>query len=141
MRARTVSLFLLGIAIVAFGCDSGPKIVTVSGVATYKGQPVSNLRLNFQPEKGRPSWGDTDANGRFTLEYDAQNKGALLGTHTVSARFLPGGPDEEMAAAQGKFSKGSQAARTVAEKYGDTEKSPLKVEITGPTDNLEVKFD
>jgi hypothetical protein len=31
--------------------------------------------------------------------------------------------------------------KPVTEKYGDTANTPLKVEGTGPTDNLEVKFD
>jgi hypothetical protein len=96
---------------------------------------MPNLRLNFQPEKGRPSWGDTDENGRFTLEYDAQNKGALVGKHTVSAAYRAATPDEEMAG------KVPPAVRIVTVKYGDMLNSPLKVEITGPTDNLELKFD
>jgi hypothetical protein len=136
MCARLAALaFLLAGVFVTAGCSSGPKIVKVSGVATYKGQPVPNLRLNFQPEHGRPSWGDTDANGRFTLEYDAQNKGALVGKHTVSARYQASSPEEEMSG------KVPPSVKVILDKYGDMMNSPLKVEITGPTDNLELKFD
>jgi hypothetical protein len=134
MRVRALAL-LGGLVAAAAGCDGGPKIVKVSGVATHQGKPMPNLRLNFQPEKGRPSWGDTDENGRFTLEYDAQNKGALVGKHTVSAAYRAATPDEEMAG------KVPPAVRIVTVKYGDMLNSPLKVEITGPTDNLELKFD
>ncbi len=136
MRARLIPLTLLVGLLTAIGCSSGPKIVPVSGVATHKGQPVPSLRINFQPEHGRPSWGDTDENGRFTLEYDAQNKGALVGKHTVSAVYHPRNPQEEMG-----LVKRHPAVNAVAAKYGDQGKSPLKVEITGPTDNLELKFD
>jgi hypothetical protein len=135
MLVRVIALVLavLGVA----GCgESGPKIVKVSGVATYKGDPVPSLLLNFQPEKGRPSWGVTDANGRFTLEYDAKNKGAVVSTHTVSATYRANTPDEEMGVA-----KRHPAVRPITEKYSDSEKSPLKIDIKGPTDNLEVKFD
>jgi hypothetical protein len=136
MSARLISLMVfLGVVLAVVGCDSGPKIVTVSGVATYKGEPLPNLRLNFQPETGRPSWGDTDKNGRFTLEYDAKNKGALVGKHTVSARYQAGSPEEEMSG------KVPPAVKIVTAKYGDSVNSPLKIEITGATDNLEVKFD
>jgi hypothetical protein len=117
----------------AVGCDSGPKVVTISGVAKYQGQPVANLRLNFQPDKGRPSWGDTDANGRFTLEYDEKTKGAVVGNHTVSGTPQdPGGVMDW---------KPSAAAKAVAAKYGDRVKSPKKVDITGSNDNLEINFD
>jgi hypothetical protein len=135
MRARLIPLACLGVLLAAVGCSKGPNVVKVSGVATHKGQPVPNLRLNFQPDVGRPSWGDTDENGRFTLEYDAQNKGALVGKHTVSAVYQARTPEEEMSG------KVPALAKAVLAKYGDTMNSPLKVDITGPTDNLEVKFD
>ena len=135
MRHRLIAFSLLGVLLAVTGCDDGPKVVKVSGVATHQGAPVPNLRINFQPDKGRPSWGDTDQNGRFTLEYDAKNKGALLGRHTVSAAFEAGDPDVEMS---GKIPR---AVRVITDKYGDTMNSPLKIEITGPIDNLEVKFD
>lgn len=136
MRIRPLPLAALGALLVFAGCSSGPKIVKVSGVATHKGVPVPSLRINFQPEQGRPSWGDTDANGRFTLEYDASNMGAVLGRHTVSAAHQPGSPDEEMG-----LVKPHPAIKSVTAKYSDMWNSPLKVEITGPTDNLELKFD
>ena len=135
MRARPIPLALLGGLLAAAGCGGGPKIVKVSGVATHKGQPVPALRITFQPDHGRPSWGDTDENGRFTLEYDAANKGAVVGRHTVSAAFRARTPDEEMSG------KVPPAVRAVTSRYGDTMNSPLKVEITGATDDLEVKFD
>jgi hypothetical protein len=131
-----MSCAAFAVLVAAVGCDSGPKIVKVAGVATYKGEPVPSLLLNFQPDTGRPSWGITDAKGRFALEYDAQHKGALVGRHTVSATYRASTPDEEMGAV-----KPHPAIKAITAKYSDSEKSPLKVEITGPTDNLEVKFD
>src|SRR5262249_1858892 len=127
---------LLCALLVVAGCGDGPKIVKVSGVATYKGEPVPNLRLNFQPENGRPSWGDTDKEGRFTLEYDAKNKGALVGKHTVSATYRASTPDEEMG-----MTKPNAAAKAVEGKYRDMINSPLKIEITRATSSLEVKFE
>ena len=135
MRARLISFVLLGGLLAVVGCSKGPNVAKVSGVATHKGQPVPNLRLTFQPDVGRPSWGDTDENGRFTLEYDADNKGALVGKHTVSAAFQASSPEQEMSG------KVPASVRAVTAKYGDSLNSPLKIEITGATENLEVKFD
>ena len=132
----SVRLLVLLSLLAAAGCADGLKIVPVSGVATYKGEPVPSLLLNFQPETGRPSWGITDAKGRFSLDYDAKNKGALVSKHTVSATYRPGTPDEEMGVV-----KPHPAIKAITQKYSDSVNSPLKVEISGPTDNLEVKFD
>jgi hypothetical protein len=143
MFTRFIMIVLFAVLLGSIvGCSDGPKIVKVSGTAFYKGEPVSNLRITFQPDKGRPSWGDTDAKGRFTLEYDANNKGALLGMHTVSAIFQAGTPDDEMkAASEGPKSKIGVAARAVQAKYGHSLDSPLRIEITEATDKLEVRFD
>jgi hypothetical protein len=142
MRVRLPFSFALLSVLAAAGCSDGPKIVKVSGTAYYKGEPVPNLRITFQPDKGRPSWGDTDAKGRFTLEYDAQNKGTVVGRHTVSAIVNVTNPDDEMKmVSEGPRTKIGASARAVATKYGDTVASPMKVEITGTTDNIEIKFE
>jgi hypothetical protein len=127
---------LLLVSLIVTGCSSGPRVVAVSGVATHKGKPVPNLLLTFQPAGGRPSWGITDAQGRFTLEYDANTKGAMVGSHTVSAIYRAATPDDEMSG------KGNTAeVRAVQAKYSDSIKSPMKIEITKAEENLELKFD
>lgn len=85
LPVNAVALVLL------FGCGDGPTLAPVKGVLTYKGKPVPNVHLDFQPETGRPSWGQTDADGQFTLEYDRENKGAVIGKHKVFAKMGPGG--------------------------------------------------
>jgi len=68
--------FLLSSCLLLAGCG-GSGIVTVSGTLTYKGKPVTNAFINFVPaDGGRPSMGETDASGKFTLTYDPQTKGA-----------------------------------------------------------------
>jgi hypothetical protein len=78
---RLPALALIGCVVLA-GC-SGDDVVSVSGTLTYKGQPVTNAFINFVPEKGRPSNGETDKDGKFTLVYDPQTKGAQRGKHRV----------------------------------------------------------
>ena len=79
------------------GCGPrGPVVVRVTGTVTHQGKPVPNLVLNFKPEEGRPSWGITDAEGKYFLEYNRDRKGAVVGKHTVWVRFRPSSPSQEM---------------------------------------------
>jgi hypothetical protein len=136
MRVRLFPLAVAAALLAAVGCDSGPKVVKISGTATHKGEPVPSLLIKFMPDNGRPSWGITDKDGRFILDYDEKYKGALVGPHTVSATHRPNTPEEEMG-----MVKPHPAVKAIAAKYGDELKSPMRLEITAANENLELKFD
>ncbi|WP_245764647.1 carboxypeptidase-like regulatory domain-containing protein [Planctomicrobium piriforme] len=55
----------------------------MSGVVTLDGQPLANADLLFQPAAGRPSTGQTDESGRYSLTYSAKATGAKVGDHQV----------------------------------------------------------
>jgi len=126
------------------GCQKeGPTIVKVTGVLTYKGQPVTNAYLRFRPENGRPSWGQTDGEGRFKLNYDRDRDGAVVGKHKVWLEVRP------TAAEQANVMPGAGLARRPAmsrdlselfDKYG-SEKSTLTVEIKPDGNELLLKLD
>lgn len=131
-------LFLLALAL---GCaKSGPDVVPVSGKATRNGEPVPGLFLEFQPDEGRGSWGTTNEQGQFTLEYSRQKKGARVGKHTVTVSFRPGSLQDEIAAAKGtrKLPKDSV---NIEKKYGSESPDRLRVEISKRTSDLELKLD
>ncbi|QDU63809.1 hypothetical protein Pan216_46900 [Planctomycetes bacterium Pan216] len=67
------------------GCGGGekPDLGTVTGTVTLDGEPLSNAEVFFQPEQGRPSVGQTDADGDYELLYTVRRKGAQLGKQTV----------------------------------------------------------
>jgi hypothetical protein len=95
MRLRFVAVGGLLAAVV--GC-SGGKIVPVSGVVKLDGQPYGNAVVSFQPigsesnpEPGRGSSAYTDENGRFVLQTDNAEKGAVVGKHRV--RIMTRGSD------------------------------------------------
>lgn len=46
-------------------------------------QPLAGAVVVFAPEHGRSSIGMTDQQGVYILEFDAANKGALIGKHLV----------------------------------------------------------
>ncbi len=117
------TLFL--IASVIAGCETdGESLVCVSGVATRGGKPLPDLLVNFLPDKGRPSWGLTDAKGRFTLHYDGTRDGAVRGMHTVFVTYkgvdLPSLPDGR--------ARPNEISDVLA-KYGNFQSSPLRVRL------------
>ena len=103
LRSRNLPLAALPLLALVAGCGGdGPTIVKVTGRLTYKGQPVTNAILQFQPEYGRQSWAQTDAEGRFKINYDRQQDGAVIGKHKVWVEIRPTTPAEQEAAMLGK---------------------------------------
>jgi hypothetical protein len=86
------------LCLAASGCGGKMKFVPVSGRVTMGGQPLANVRVQFQPVEGENpgpcSVGDTDSDGRFTLKVSSQQwsgNGAVVGRHRVSiGTILPG---------------------------------------------------
>ena len=70
----------------AVGCQKGPLVAPVTGVVTQDGEPLARAMVEFQPDKGTPSYGETDDEGRYELHYQVDRMGALLGHHYVSVR-------------------------------------------------------
>ena len=62
------STLLLGLLVTALGCgESGPPLFEATGSVTFRGNPVENASVTFQPEGGQPAVGRTDAQGNFQL--------------------------------------------------------------------------
>lgn len=129
-------VLLTGLALLA-GCGDNPKVVTVSGTLTRNGKPVPYLTIHFIPD-GRASWGVSDESGRFSLKQDNKTPGALVGSHTVWVEWRPASAKEEMNPKQANKPADLTA---IQEKYGSDKKSPLKIEITKPVEDLEIKLD
>lgn len=68
------------------GCSGSkqPPLGTVEGFVTIDGKPLAAAAVLFTPEgRGRTSIGITDADGRYSLTYLRDIKGADVGRHTV----------------------------------------------------------
>jgi hypothetical protein len=69
-RLRIPALVLVSAALIA-GCDSGPKLVPVTGKVTLDGKPLDGANIAFAPEPGNavPIQGldVTGAEGNYTL--------------------------------------------------------------------------
>jgi hypothetical protein len=134
--AWALPLLLLGVT----GCGGGPGVVKVNGTLTYKGKPVTNAYIDFMPQQGRPSWGQTDGDGRFVLEYDSQYKGAVVGKHKVSVRMKPQTAAEQEAVMMGKNPPMSKEMATFFEKY-NAQNSKLEVTIDRGVGDLKLDLD
>jgi hypothetical protein len=147
-RLRTVSL-LGAVAIAALaGCKTdAPPIGLVSGLVTHNGKPIPNLTVNFFPTNGRPSNGQTDTSGHYTLRWDAEHDGAEVGTHKVTVAYVPGSQAPQAKAEPGKPAPGPEAAATpeelkvILEKYGNPDKSPLTFEVKSGSQTIDLKLD
>lgn len=83
-RAVLVNAMILGLCL-GCGRNSGPELGTVSGTVTLDGKPLPRVNITFVPEaeKGSPSYGGTDADGKYNLLFTQDRAGAMLGKHRV----------------------------------------------------------
>jgi hypothetical protein len=85
MLKSVAGVGLLMIALILqMGCGpSGPEIARVQGTVTMDGKPLPSAIIMFVPVGGRPSVSETDANGKYVLEFSGGRKGAIPGINRV----------------------------------------------------------
>ena len=88
---RMVFGFVLCVTLAGCGGDH-PDVGSVSGKVTLDGAPLVEATVMFQPTgSGRPSYGVTDSQGNYTLDYIDGVKGAVIGSHKVIIKTeIPG---------------------------------------------------
>lgn len=78
-------IFLLSLLIA--GCSQTPQdmpeIAPVTGTVLLDGKPLPYATVVFQPDEGRSSNGQTDAEGHYELLFNKDSMGAELGSHKV----------------------------------------------------------
>jgi hypothetical protein len=129
-----VPLLFLALA----GCSS--SVVRVTGTLSYKGKPVTNAYIHFQPESGRQSWAQTDEQGWFKVNYDKHQDGAVVGKHKIWVEMRPITTAEKEAILTGKRPSLSADMMAFFDKYS-AEKSTLTAEITPNNTNLKLDLD
>ena len=143
MRSVLFCSFVLSLLTFTGCAKKGPEVVPVSGKVTREGNPYPNVFLNFEPEKGRPSWAQVDDSGNYTVKYDGTQDGAVIGKHKVWISYRSKDPREEMIEkgfTKGKSSRPKNMSEVLA-KFGNRETTPLIIEITKSESNLEIKLD
>jgi hypothetical protein len=137
LHRGVVPLLLAALA----GCaDDGPKVVKVNGSLTYKGKPVPGAMLTFQPEFGRQSWAQTDAQGKFKVNYDRHQDGAVVGKHKVWVTYEPSSTAEQEAYMSGKPAPLSKEMQEFFKKYS-ADNSKVEVQIDRNTGEIKLELD
>lgn len=122
------TLWLAAICFVATGCGDGrPARVPVAGQVLIDGKPLTRGYIRFVPAEGRPSTGNLDADGRFTLTCFETGDGALVGTHRVEVNGQQAIDDRQM-----KWH--------APKKYATVTTSGLTQQIESPTDSLQINL-
>lgn len=114
--------------LVLVGC--GPKhpgLVTVSGVVTIDGEPVTLGQVKLSPNGKRAAVGRIGTDGSFSLSSFELNDGAPVGKHLATVTAVE--------------SVNERSNRWHAPKrYGSEADADLWVTIEGPTDDLKIEL-
>ena len=146
---RVAALVTLPVILALAGCGKGdyPAMAKVTGTVTYKGKPVPNMMVNFMPTAGRPSWGKTDAQGKFEMVYDEDYNGVEIGHHKVyftpPATATIGGPASKASKKAIAEAAGltPEEMADIRSKYGLEETTQYEVDIKKDPEVLEVKLE
>ena len=136
-RSAGLPLLLVAALVAVAGCGKSdlPPIARVTGTVTMNGKPVPNMMVNFMPTEGRPSWGRTDEQGYYEMNYDADTMGVKSGHHKVyfnsAVATIDGGASKKSrAAAAAGTGLTPEEMRTLLRKYGKEDSTQLEVDIT-----------
>jgi len=93
MRYASYAALAAACALTACGPDNGLTMGRVSGLVTYKGEPVELGEVLFVPDSGKgtkgvASMGRIDKNGRYIMSTQESGDGVIAGYHKVGIRVL-----------------------------------------------------
>ena len=118
---------LLLAALALSGCGrANMDVAPVSGTVTLDGAPLKSASVTFQPKDGgRPSYGVTNEQGRYVLEYSMNEVGAKVGACTVKISTQ----------SEGDGSGGKPAKELVPKRYSTT---PIEVQVEAKSNAIDI---
>ena len=117
------SLLFAGLAMAGCG-NPNLSVAPVSGTVTLDGTPLKKASVMFQPnDGGRPSFGVTNDQGRYVLEYSLNELGAKVGVCTVRVTT-------ENRSDDGKVTK-----EMVPKRY---KTSPIEVQVESKSNTIDI---
>ncbi len=122
---------LFSIALLS-GCGGGadlPKLHQLDGTVIHKDKPLSGVIIVFTPlAGGRPSYGNVDENGKFSMAFTNDAAGVAAGENIVT--LLEPNPDPDTPPLTPEM-------KTLFDKYGEG-KSSLNITVDTDQDNFEL---
>jgi hypothetical protein len=116
-----VCSFAVGFLILS-GCNSGPKLVPISGQVMIDGKPLERGIVMVWVKDHRPSSGAIGKDGRFALMTRKPGDGCVVGEHPVSVSSEMGLKDES-------------TQIFIPVRYGDPKQSGLTLSVAEPKDD------
>ncbi len=126
---------ILAISMTA-GCNSGPKLMPVTGSVTVKGKPAEGAVILLHPENKEltTASGVADAQGAFKLVSGPDSPGVQTGKYKVTITWPdPAIKPTKAQLMQGLFEPGPDLLKG---KYATKDKTTLSVEVTVETTAL-----
>lgn len=122
------------------GCGSGIRVVPVSGVVTYKGEPLKSGSIVFYPvdPAGRSAIAKIGPDGRFVPTTLQPDDGLTVGDYKVSVTSYVVNIAEASPLEVAKLKNGGLA---IPKKYTEFGTSGLTLSIAPTDSSREVKFD
>jgi hypothetical protein len=123
------------------GCGGGdrPKLVPAGGVVNYKGKPIGKINVMLMPngvERGMVAEGTTDESGKFKLQTKEPGDGAMVGSYTVSFKYVP----DEIPVMPG-MEGAKKIVSPIPEKYSDANKSGKTATVDADKSKNNFTFD
>jgi hypothetical protein len=113
--------------VIAIGCDSGPKLIPISGRVTIDGKPLEMGAVTVWVKDYRPSYGMIDKDGRFELMTHKPGDGCPVGEFPVTVT-------SETA------SKADVMTYFVPMRYKDPAQSKLSILVEQPRNDWEIEL-
>lgn len=156
-RQYQVAPLLALFVALAGGCDRPPEFAVVEGTVTRGGRPAAQIEVAFYADEdthGPRASGLTDSSGRYRLQTEAGQTGAVVGRHRVclydrspSAMMAGGRPSPGLAkkmpagvAGSLPPAAGKQQAPRVPEAYNRPWETPLRAEVRPGTQSLDFQL-
>lgn len=122
------------------GCgDSGPQMVPVRGVVTFKNKPIGKINVMFMPadKTGLIAQGTSDASGKFELQTLKSGDGAMEGSYKVAFKYV-----SEVVPDMPGFSGGVKPEPSpIPLKYLDENKSGITAKVEANASKNDFNFD
>jgi hypothetical protein len=134
IRVRILRVLLPVLAIPACS-GNNREIAEVEGTVLWHKKPLANAQIEFHPDNLRGTNGPrstdmTDEHGRYTLYFDDNQPGAIVGQHRVilieADQSTRGGKGRQRAAAEHKK---APSGPTIDSRYAKIATTPLTREV------------